>query len=220
MWSLIAIALAPAIAILLFLYLRDPDEPEPWGLLLLSFILGTLAIFPAMVSEVFFDRIGFGNKSTFTGLLIHTFLVVGLSEEGFKFLILRGYIYRKPSFNEPYDGIIYNAMVSMGFASVENILYIVESSDPFHTGLLRMFTAVPAHATFAIIMGYFTGLARFSTYLSFFYLTCGLLAAVLFHGAYDFFLMQHFIPGISAGAFISLAIGVWLSLKAVKIHGR
>lgn len=46
----------------------------------------------------------------------------------------------------------------------------------------------------------------------------GLLTAVIFHGAYDFFLFIHFIPGIWIGAFISLAIGIWLSRKAIKLH--
>jgi RsiW-degrading membrane proteinase PrsW (M82 family) len=85
------------------------------------------------------------------------------------------------------------------------------------TGIARAFSAVPAHAAFAILMGYFMGKARFSKNKVFLNLT-GLLFATLFHGTYDFFLFINFIPGISIGGFISLLIGVFLSKKAIKRH--
>lgn len=85
------------------------------------------------------------------------------------------------------------------------------------TGIVRAFTAVPAHATFGILMGYFMGLAKFSKNRMLLNLT-GLFVAILFHGAYDFFLFINFIPGIAIGAFISLIVGIILSKKAIKIH--
>ncbi len=84
-------------------------------------------------------------------------------------------------------------------------------------GLLRAFTAVPAHATFGILMGYFMGKAKFSNKRISLNLL-GLLLATIFHGAYDFFLFINFIPGISIGAFVSLIIGIVLSKKAIKRH--
>ena len=106
-------------------------------------------------------------------------------------------------------------MVSMGFATLENVLYVFQHG--VSTGILRAFTAVPAHATFAILMGYFMGKAKFSKNRIVSNLT-GLLFATLFHGAYDFFLFINFIPGIFIGAFISLGIGILLSKKAIKRH--
>jgi RsiW-degrading membrane proteinase PrsW (M82 family) len=106
-------------------------------------------------------------------------------------------------------------MVSMGFAALENILYVFQHGVA--TGITRAFTAVPAHATFAILMGYFMGKAKFSknkTELN----LLGLLVATIFHGAYDFFLFINFIPGIATGAFVSLIIGIVLSKKAIKKH--
>jgi len=106
-------------------------------------------------------------------------------------------------------------MVSMGFAATENVFYVLEGGAS--VALLRAFTAVPAHATFGILMGYFMGKAKFSSNrikLNIY----GLALAVLFHGAYDFFLFINFIPGIWIGAFISLIIGIVLSQKAIKKH--
>ena len=146
---------------------------------------------------------------------VRAFFVVGLSEEFSKYVIVRYYAQSKNAFNEPYDGIVYAVMVSMGFAAVENIFYVLEGGVP--VALLRAFTAVPAHATFGILMGYYMGRAKFSNNRVKYNLL-GLLLAILFHGAYDFFLFINFIPGISIGAFISLIVGIILSRKAIRIH--
>jgi protease PrsW len=146
---------------------------------------------------------------------VHAFLLVALVEEFSKFLFVRGVLYDDAHFNEPFDGIVYSVMVSMGFATLENILYV--SQGGFSTAIVRMFTAVPAHATFAVLMGYYIGKAKFEkgmAYLSW----AGLLAATLFHGAYDYFWFISFVPGIWIGAIASLVVGVWLSRKAIRIH--
>ena len=105
----------------------------------------------------------------------------------------------------------------MGFACTENIMYVLDGG--YETAILRAFTAVPAHATFGILMGYYMGKAKFSNHRLVLNLT-GLLMATLFHGAYDFFLFINFIPGISIGAFVSLIIGIVLSRKAIKKHQK
>jgi RsiW-degrading membrane proteinase PrsW (M82 family) len=106
-------------------------------------------------------------------------------------------------------------MVSMGFATFENVMYAF--SEGMGTAIFRMFTAVPAHATFAILMGYYLGKAKFETRKSY-YAFHALGIATLFHGAYDYFLFISFVPGIALGALASLATGVWLSRKAIRIH--
>ena len=128
---------------------------------------------------------------------------------------MRYYAQTNKEFNEPFDGIVYAVMVSMGFAATENIFYVLEGG--YQTALLRAFTAVPAHATFGILMGYYMGKAKFSNNKIVLNLT-GLLLAIIFHGAYDFFLFIEFIPGIWVGAFVSLFIGIFLSRKAIKRH--
>jgi RsiW-degrading membrane proteinase PrsW (M82 family) len=129
------------------------------------------------------------------GLAIFSYAVVALSEEGGKFLGLRVYSYNQKRFDEPLDGIVYAVMISMGFATVENIKYLTEYAEKgteLSLGLRRMITAVPAHASFAVIMGYFIGKAKFEpdnnkkVLLS----VAGLLGAILFHGTYDFFILM------------------------------
>jgi len=141
--------------------------------------------------------------------------VVGLTEEFSKYIFVRFFAQPKKAFNEPFDGIMYAVMVSMGFAATENVFYVLESG--YVTGILRAFTAVPAHATFGILMGYFMGKAKFSKNRIVLNLL-GLLLAVTFHGFYDFFLFIDFIPGIWIGAFLSLILGIILSHKAIKKH--
>jgi RsiW-degrading membrane proteinase PrsW (M82 family) len=146
---------------------------------------------------------------------IRAFFIVGLIEEFSKYIIVRYYAQTKRQYNEPFDGIVYAVTVSMGFAATENIFYVLEGG--FQVALIRAFTAVPAHATFGILMGYFMGIAKFSNNRIKWNLI-GLLLAIVFHGAYDFFLFIDFVPGIWLGAFVSLLIGILLSRKAIKIH--
>jgi len=108
-------------------------------------------------------------------------------------------------------------MVSMGFATAENIFYVIAGG--LSTGFLRMFSAVPAHAAFAIIMGYYIGLAKFRQH-RFFYLLTGLLLAALAHGIYDFFLLQQNIPGLAILSFVILILIIILSFRAIKVHRR
>ena len=68
---------------------------------------------------------------------VYSYLIVALSEEGSKFLMLRLIPYRRKAFDDPFDGIVYAVMVSMGFATLENIGYVMQHG--MGTGLLRMF---------------------------------------------------------------------------------
>lgn len=99
--------------------------------------------------------------------------------------------------------------------SLENIMYVVDGG--WGVALMRMLTAVPAHASFAVLMGYYLGLAKFVHKKSH-YGWYALGIATLFHGAYDYFWFISFVPGIWVGAIASLVIGVMLSKKAIKIH--
>jgi len=215
--KLIIAALAPVIAIIFYINVKDKYEKEPKKLLLYSFLLG--AIVSIFISTILYiisnEIIQIKDEHSIWEQFIQAFFVVALIEEFSKYVIVRFYAQPKKEFNEPFDGIIYAVMVSMGFAAVENIMYVIEGGYP--TALLRAFTAVPAHATFGILMGYFMGKAKFSNNRVLWNLV-GLLTAIIFHGAYDFFLFIHFIPGISIGALVSLILGIWLSKKAIKLH--
>lgn len=217
--SLLLLALAPIVVILIYIYVKDKYEKEPIGVLVKNFFLG------AVVSIIITVVLGFAaniifpitDEKSILQQFVKAFFVVALVEEFSKYIIVKYYAQKKTDFNEPFDGIVYAVVVSMGFAALENVLYV--SQYGVTTGLTRAFTAVPAHATFGILMGYFMGKAKFSNNRVKFNLL-GLLIATLFHGAYDFFLFINFIPGIAIGAFVSLIIGIVLSQKAIKKHQR
>lgn len=215
--NLIAIALAPIFVIIIYIYSKDKYEKEPKKLLFYNFLFG--AIVSVLITSILYiiaDKyIPLEDEYSVREQFIKAFFIVGFIEEFSKYIIVRYYAQPKAAFNEPFDGIIYAVMVSMGFAAVENIFYVIEGG--IQVGVLRALTAVPAHATFAIIMGYFMGKAKFSKRKVMWNLI-GLFAAMVFHGTYDFFLFINFIPGISTGAFVSLGIGIWLSSKAIKLH--
>ncbi|MCA0131800.1 PrsW family intramembrane metalloprotease [Winogradskyella alexanderae] len=215
--NLIMFAVAPVFIILTFIYYQDKYEKEPIRLLLLNFLLGAVvSIIIVTVIYLFTGHfIPITDKYSIWEQFIQAFLVVALSEEFSKYVIVKYFAQPRKAFNEPFDGIIYTVMVSMGFACTENVLYVLEGG--YLTAILRAFTAVPAHATFGILMGYYIGKAKFSKNRVRLNIT-GLFLAVLFHGLYDFFLFINFIPGISIGAFISLIIAIILSKKAIEKH--
>ncbi|GGI57640.1 PrsW family intramembrane metalloprotease [Winogradskyella haliclonae] len=216
---LLLLAIAPILAISTYIYFQDKHEKEPLGLLIKSFLLGAfVSVLIVLVLYLITGRfIPITDKFSVWQQFIQAFIVVALSEEFSKYVIVKYYAQPKKDFNEPYDGIMYAVMVSMGFACTENIMYVLDGGT--EVAILRAFTAVPAHATFGILMGYFMGKAKFSNNRIKLNLA-GLGLATLFHGAYDFFLFINFIPGIYIGAFISLIIGLILSRKAIKRHQR
>lgn len=220
--TLLALAIAPGLAICIYIFLKDIYNKEPKRLLLASFLLGVLSIILPYVIENF--AISYFDTSI-SSLVTFAFGVVALSEELSKFLVLRYFCYNRKSFDEPLDGIVYSVMVSMGFATLENINYVF--THGYSTAFTRMFLSVPAHATFAVVMGYFVGKAKFDSANSFKFLITGLLVAVLFHGTFDFFIflqlnetINHYVSDglLFGGAVVSYMIAIALSRKHIKLH--
>jgi RsiW-degrading membrane proteinase PrsW (M82 family)/ribosomal protein S18 acetylase RimI-like enzyme len=226
--QLLALAIAPGLAICLFIFHRDAYNREPKLNLVVSFLLGVATIFTAIVIETFLKT----SDKSIAGTAIQAFLVVALTEELGKYMVLRYYSYRKKSFDEPLDGIIYGVMISMGFATFENLLYVIQSDEVgmgYQVAFLRMVTAVPAHATFGVVMGYYAGKAKFDPRNEKRLLLTGLLWAVFFHGAYDFCLFLQESPAVEEyisdgllflGAIVSFVIGLRLSFKHIRLHRR
>lgn len=215
MLYLIAIALAPALAIAIFIYFKDKHEKEPLGLLLKCFFLGGVSIIPAVILEVYGGP-KLALEEYWSNNFVHAFIVVGFSEEFSKYIFFKRFAYNRAEFNEPFDGIIYSVMVSLGFAALENVMYVMDGG--IGVGLLRMFTAVPSHAANAVMLGYFAGLAKFNPQREKALLITGILAATFFHGAYDFCLFVNEVPVIALGALITLVVVIQLSRKAIRLH--
>jgi RsiW-degrading membrane proteinase PrsW (M82 family) len=224
----IALAIAPGIAICLFIFFKDVYNREPRFNLIVSFLLGCLAILPAIGFEKSFSSVVDG---TVNGLAIFAYAVVAFSEEMSKFLGLRLYSYNQKEFDEPLDGIVYSLMVSIGFATAENIEYVVEhqalAGNGMEVAIQRLFTAVPAHASFAIVMGYFAGKAKFNPGNSVGLLVMGLLGAIFLHGTYDFFIFLDIYSHVgeelgkgllTGGAIFSMVLSLILCRKLIREH--
>lgn len=215
--NLLFFAITPVFLVVFYIYLKDKYEKEPKRIMLFNFMFGAiLSIIITTILYVIIDiPLPLHDKTSVFEQFIKAFFVVGLTEEFSKYIIVRYYAQPHDDFNEAFDGIVYAVMVSMGFAATENIMYVFQGG--IETAVIRAFSAVPAHATFAILMGYYMGKAKFSNNRVVLNLT-GLFLAALFHGSYDFFLFIDFIPGIWIGAFISLLIGIILARKAISSH--
>lgn len=211
----LALAIAPVVAIIWYITFLDSLNKEPLKMLVRTFLFGVLSIIPAVILEVYGGK-WLGEVNTIPKAWIQAFIVVALSEELAKYFFLRKYIYNKSEFDEPYDGIVYAVMISMGFAALENVMYVAEGG--LSVAIARMFTAVPAHASFAVLMGYWVGRAKMENKPELNWL--GLGSAVLFHGLYDFFLLTEMFKGQIFGAILSLVIAIVLSRSAIKIHRK
>lgn len=186
---LLVLALAPVLIILIYIYVRDKYDKEPLPLLLKSLVLGGLISIPVVFVEGALTALWQG-EFTITHAGYTAFVVAGLTEELFKFIILYWLIWKHKEYDEKYDGIVYAVFISLGFAAVENVLYVLEYGA--ETGYLRAFTAVPAHAFFGVVMGFYFALAKFVPGKKSVNLVKALLIPILLHGVYDFILMsQH-----------------------------
>jgi RsiW-degrading membrane proteinase PrsW (M82 family) len=223
---LLALAIAPGLAISLYIFFKDQYNREPRRHLVISFFLGILSAGIALLMETFLIGLSSAYLPESIGrTAVYAFLFVAFSEEWCKYIMVRGYAFPKPEFDEPFDGIVYSVMVSMGFATIENIGYVMQHG--YTTAILRMFLSVPSHASFAIIMGYYMGKAKFAGPARTAYLIKGLFWAVFWHGTYDFFLflqddkvVKEFISGglLFLGALISFILAIRLSRNAIDEH--
>ena len=183
---LFLLAVIPCILAAYIIYRADKVEKEPIGEIIKAIIMGFAAIFLTLfVSGMLgIDKIMLDNNIFNT--YIYSFIYIALIEELSKFIFSYLFVNRNPNFDYVFDGIVYFACVSLGFALVENILY--SSNGDLYTVLLRSFTAIPAHTFFGISSGYYYALYRKEKKKYLFGLS--LLIPVLLHGFYDFCILM------------------------------
>ena len=223
-------AVVPVALLLWFIYRKDTLNPEPLGKLLLTFFVGCVSVLPAGLMEGMLMPLApdAGTAPVLNGLF-DGYVVAGFSEELCKLLLLLLVIWRSPHFDEYFDGIVYAAFLSLGFACVENITYVLGGDDPMGTALMRGLLAVPAHFLFAVTMGYYVSLAKFDPAGRRGHLWKALLYPVLMHGTYDALLMvSSNLEGNDGGvttvvtmvlfvAFVVFDVKMWRwSLKRIK----
>ena len=123
--SLMLLAVAPSM-ITIYIYFKNRFEKEPWTLLLKNFILGaTVSVLLTLIpGKLTTELLPLLDQNHLLGVFIKAFFVVGLVKESSKYVVVRHIAQRNKEFDEPFDGIVYAVMVSMGFATLENILYV------------------------------------------------------------------------------------------------
>ncbi|MED1782495.1 glutamic-type intramembrane protease PrsW [Brevibacillus fortis] len=155
MIALIGAAVAPGIAILSYFYLRDSLEPEPISMVIRSFIFGMLLVVPIMVLQYIMQ-----NEWNWRDGIVAEVFQSAVVEEFFKWMVIYFTVYKHLEFDEPYDGIVYAVAVSLGFATLENLFYLIINGT--NIAIWRAFLPVSSHALFAVWMGYYLGRAKFS----------------------------------------------------------
>jgi RsiW-degrading membrane proteinase PrsW (M82 family) len=208
-------AIAPSILLVWYFYKQDIQKPEPKHLVTKVFFLGILFTVPAIILEVLFAEIfGYVMRGTLLYDFIKAFVVAAFIEESIKLFVVNRFAYHHADFDEVMDGIVYTIMASLGFAGMENMIYVVESG--LIIACVRAITAVPMHAVASGMMGYYIGKAKFSNNKaeenSLF--SKGLWYAVLIHGIYDFLLFASPRIGFAfALGVVPLIIITFINLK-------
>ncbi len=220
---LFALALIPVAGLLVFIYFNDRKEKEPFGLLIALFFAGMGTIVTALIAELagsFILDLIFPYESIFKAFLL-AMLVVGPAEEAGKYLVLRLITWKNKHFDHSYDAIVYAVFVSLGFAALENVGYVIQNG--FGTAIVRMFVSVPGHAFFAVFMGIFYSKAKYAS-LTGKKSACALnkflaiLVPSALHGIYDGILFGGNATGetLLAGVSLFLWIGYIIALFTVS----
>ena len=184
----------------LFYYLKKDMHPEPKRMILQIFFWGSLITIP-----VFFVQIGLAyllgqiSLNPLVYALIYWFLVIALSEESFKYLVIRTKVINSPNLDEPLDIMLYMVIAALGFAAVENVLYLFAPIGPISLNdlisrtlaisFIRFIGATFLHTLCSGVVGYFLAMSVCNTKRKYLFLTAGIIMAVLLHGLYDFSIM-------------------------------
>lgn len=219
--GLIFLALLPGILIIIYIYRMDKVEKEPWGLILKLMILGALSCVPASFMENFIEgMLPSYPPGTIQYAFTMAFIVAALCEEICKYFFLRFGSWRNPNFGYRFDGIVYGVAVAIGFAVLENVMYVMMGG--LEVALMRGVMAVPLHAFCGLFMGVFYGAAKRAQIeggSSFAYSALALIVPIIIHGIYDTLAFM----GSSTATIILLAFVLAMyivSARCVKDYSR
>ena len=187
----IIVAVIPVFALCFYVYKKDVEK-EPGKLLAKVFILSIISVIPIIILElVAKDFMSTEDNSDLIKLFASTFMGVALIEEAAKWLVIHIGVYKNKDFNHPYDAIVYSVYASLGFALIENLLYVL--STGVSIGILRAILTVPSHACDAILMGFFLGESKKSAYkndklMARRNMVLSLIIPITVHALYDYLL--------------------------------
>ena len=211
---IISLALAPLIAVLLYAWVAGRYGKSYYSGLIASFVWGMISILLVVLFQYIAAFYGLDNFRNLRRIVFYSFMVMGLGSELGKFLVLRYFSFSKNNFNGPQDSIIYSVIISMGFVFSGNILYFVL---PVYTEIdfTYAITVVFANLFFAVVLGFFVGLARIRENRFIDSMT-GLFAASFFHAVYNFcFITQDYklLLYFSIGFFVVVILLLYKALE-------
>lgn len=219
--SLLAVsAVVPSALLVWYFHARDV-YPEPPRVLWTTFGLGVLTVIPILLIGYPLQHVVGLVPNPVASSLLGALFVAALPEEFVKLVVLVGYNMRNRAFDEPMDGIVYGVVASLGFATLENILFVFTGG--LSVAVSRAFTAIPLHACVGAIMGYYVGQAWRFPRERLGYIARGYGFAVLIHMLYDFPLMAMaeveevgtvFVLGVST--MVVLSAGWFWALRLVR----
>jgi RsiW-degrading membrane proteinase PrsW (M82 family) len=219
---LLFLSVLPAALLIIFIYRQDKYQKEPFKSLFKAFFGGMLSVVFTIVTVRIIDYtiglIPYLNQTVF----YDSFITAGIPEELCKFLVFMIFIWNDKNFDEYFDGIVYASFISLGFATVENIMYVMPGG--IGTGIVRALISVPAHFLFCVILGYFLSLAKFNSNKKGRYIIIGLLIAMAAHGLFDWLLMFSDRMGGALSSFIYTFfiagdVMLWrLGIRLIKKH--
>ena len=211
----LVLAVVPAVVWLGVFYRRDRLEPEPRTMVLGEFVLGLLVATAIGIPIV--DQVFDVGSWLFTSPLVHLvggILVVGVVQEGLKYLTIRLSVYGSREFDERTDGIIYGTAVGLGFATALNVAFVVESGGvDLGTGAIRIVLTSLAHASFGGVIGYFLGRQKFEP-RPIWWMPAGVALAATLNGVF-FFLRSTVGRGTIEGPLSAVAPWIGLLLAAI-----
>ncbi len=211
----ITLAFAPVITGMILFYFSRKYDRNFTSLMLKSFFLGMLGIIVLIAAQYISSLLGLNDLRTLKRILFYSFVTVGFGSELGMYIIFRYLIIPKEPINKPIHGITFSIMVALGFSTVRILLFIIDPLDirSLFPQTLYPFIFVPANLIFAVIMGFFVGMAKFLK-SQFVYNMTGLFAAIFFHGIFNFCLLTKDFKLLSLFAFGSMVIVFILGIKA------
>ena len=209
-------ALLPAILLWIYIWKKDPQN-EPTSRLVIATLLGVVICIPISFVELGIDAIMFGidgEPTSLAGTTAMAFLSAALPEEAIKLLALWLVLRKNRYFDEHFDGIVYAVCIGLGFAAIENIVYVFSEEEWVSVAISRALLAVPGHYAFAILMGYYYSIYHFIDHSP--KAAVRILLIPLFaHGVYDALAMSGMVDPTIGG--ICFLILIYFCIKMHKV---
>lgn len=199
---LLIAALTPILILLFYIYRKDKNQPEPPKEMVKAFFYGVASVLLSLCISIPFEKMGLyvSDYKTMVEAMRTSFFAAAIPEEVAKYVMLWLFLRKCKYFDQRMDGIVYAVCVSLGFAALENVMYLLGSYDEWvSVGISRALTAVPGHFGFGVLMGYYYSLGKFDSLNFASAKYKALIVPIIVHGLYDFIcFMMGIVPSIAA----------------------